>query len=86
MLLGDLVDDADELVDILVADGDLHALAAKNVGGAHQYRISQLVGRLFGLLCCKYGLPLGSGDAALLQDLIKPLSVLGRVHVLGCGS
>ena len=86
MLLGDLVDDADELVDILVADGDLHALAAKNVGGAHQYRITQLVGCLFGLLCCKYSLSLGSGDAALLQDLVKPLSVLGRVHVLGCGS
>ena len=32
VILGNPVDDADELVDIMVADGNLHPLASKNVG------------------------------------------------------
>ena len=40
MLLGDPVDDADEFVDILIADRDLHALSAKNVGRTNEYRIT----------------------------------------------
>ena len=35
MLLSDLVDDADEFVDVLVVYGNLHSLAAQHVGGAH---------------------------------------------------
>ena len=40
MILRDLVDDADELVNIVVADADLHALAAKNVGRSYQNRVA----------------------------------------------
>ena len=35
MLLSNLVDDADEFVDVLVVYGNLHSLAAQHVGGAH---------------------------------------------------
>src|SRR5699024_2985166 len=40
MLLCDPVDDSDKLVDIMVVDGDLHALAAKNVGRSYKNRIT----------------------------------------------
>ena len=40
MLLRDPVDDADEFVDILIADRDLHTLSAKNVRRTNEYRIA----------------------------------------------
>ena len=51
MLLDGHVDDLHEVHDVAVGIGDLHALAAQNIGGAHQHGIAQLVGslqRLFG--------------------------------------
>ena len=40
MILRDLVDDADEFVNIVVVDADLHTLSAKNVGRTNEYRIA----------------------------------------------
>ena len=36
MLLGDLVDDADKFINILIIDGNLHSLSAKHIGGTNQ--------------------------------------------------
>src|SRR5699024_4825861 len=85
MLLGDLVDNADIFVHLLVAHRDPQALAAKHVGRTYQDRISQIVGRLLRLLGGKYRVSLGSGDLALFKDAVEELSVLCRVHILsGC--
>ena len=85
MLLGDLVDNADIFVHILVAHRNPHSLAAKHVGRTNQDRISQIVGRLLRLLGGKYRVSLGSGDLTLLKDAVEELSVLCRVHILsGC--
>ena len=81
MLLGDPVDDADELFHILIVDGNLHALAAQYVGRANQNRIAQLVCCLLCLLGGKYRMSLGSRNLTLLQNLVKELSVLCRVHI-----
>ncbi len=40
VILGNAVDDFHELFDFLIGQGNLHALAAQNIGGAHQYRIA----------------------------------------------
>lgn len=52
--LRDHVDDADKLINVLIADGDLHTLSAQHIGRAHQHGITQLMGR-FGLLRREYG-------------------------------
>ncbi len=40
VFLGDPVDDADKFIDIFVTDRNLHALSAKNVGRADEYRVT----------------------------------------------
>ena len=85
VILRDPVDDADELVDIIVIDGDLHALAAQHVGRTHEHRIAQAVRHFFGFLSGEYGAACRTRDLALFQDLIEELPVLRLVHVLrGC--
>ena len=82
MLLGYLVDNANEFVDILIAYGNLHTLSAQHVGWPHQHRISKLMGCFLCLLGRKYGMSCGPWDIALLQDGVKALPVLCRVHIL----
>ena len=85
MILRDPVDDADELINVIVIDSDLHALAAKHVGRADQNRIAQTVCHFFCFLSGKYSSSCRTRDLALFQDLVKELSVLCLVHVLrGC--
>ena len=86
MLLGNLVDDADKLVDVLIVDGNLHALAAQHIGGAHQHRIAELGSCPFGLLGSEHGMARRPGNPALLQNRVEALSVLRRVHVLRRGA
>ena len=86
MILGDLVDDADELVNIVVADVDLHALAAQNVGRSYQNRIAQVVGCLLCLFRGEYSMACRSRDLAFFQDLIKELTVLGCIDILCRGT
>ena len=82
MLLRDHVDDADKLINVLIADGDLHTLSAQHIGRAHQHGITQLMGRRFSLLSREYGAACRSGDIALLQDGVKQFPVLRSVHIL----
>ena len=70
MLLGYLVDDADEFVDILIAYGNLHTLSAQHVGWPHQHRIAKLMGCFLCLLGRKYSMSCGPWDIALLQDCL----------------
>ena len=86
MLLGNPVDDTDKFLHVLIVDGNLHTLAAQHVGGTHQNRIAQLICCLLCLLGGKYRMSLGSRNLTLLQNLVKELPVLCRVHVLRRGS
>ena len=86
MLLGDPVDDSDVFVHILIVDGDLHTLAAQHIGGTHQHRIAQLVGRPDGFTGSVHRLSLGTGNLALLQNFVEKLPVLRRVHILRGGT
>ena len=56
VFLGDLIDDANVLIHILIIDGNLHSLPAQYIGRSHQDRITQTVSYCFGLLGCKYRL------------------------------
>ena len=85
MILCDPVDDADKFFHIFIIDSDLHTLAAKYIRRTNQYRVTKTVGNLFCFLCSIYGSSLWSRDLALLQDLIKQLSVLSRIYIF-CGS
>ena len=86
VILGDPVDDADKLIDIVIVDRDLHTLSAKNVGRANENRITQLVLLpSFASSAVNTVCPCRSRNLALLQDLIEELSVLCRVNVL-CSS
>ena len=86
VLLLHLVDDAHELDDVPVVVGDLHALAAQHVGGAHQYGVAHLVGGGEGLLGGEHRAAGGPGDAALVENLVEPLPILGGVHAVGGGA
>ena len=86
MLLHRHVDDFHELLNVPVGIGNLHTLAAQHVGGPHQHGISQLMGGGKGLLGGEDGPALGPGDAALLQNLVEALPVLGGVHTVGGGA
>ena len=46
VLLRDGIDNPDLLANVVVVVGNVHTLAAQNVGGAHQHRVAQLVSRL----------------------------------------
>ena len=86
MILGDTVDDGHKFLDLCIGDGDLHALAAQHVGGAHQHGITKTVCHSLGFFRCINGSAAGSGDFTFLQNLVKQLSVFRRVHVFRTGS
>ena len=86
MILGDAVDDGHKFLDLCIGDGDLHALAAQHVGGAHQHGITKTVCHSLRFFRCINGSAAGSGDFTFLQNLVKQLSVFRRVHVFRTGS
>ena len=86
MILCDAVDDGHEFLDLFIGDGDLHALAAQHIGGAHQHGIAQTVCHGLRFFCCINGAAAGSGDFTFLQNLVEQLPVLRRVHVFRAGS
>ena len=86
VLLYGQVDDAHELLDVPVGVGDLHPLAAQHVGGTDQHGVAQLVGGGQSLLHGEDGAALGPGDAALLENFVEALPVLGGVHAVGGGA
>ena len=84
VILGNPVDDADELVDIMVVDGYLHPLASKNVGWPYQNRVPQPACNFFGLFGRKYGSACRPWNLTLLQNLIEQFPVFRSVYIL-CG-
>ena len=86
VILCNTVDDGHEFLNLFIGNGDLHALAAKHVGGAHQHGIAQTVCHSFGFLRCINGSAAGTGNFTFLQDLVEQLPVLRRVHVFRAGS
>ena len=86
VLLCDLVDLADVLVDILIADRDTHAGTTEYVGRTYQYRVAQHMGRFLRFLCRKYGLTCGTLATGLLENLIETLTVLCGIDVVLLGS
>ncbi len=86
MLLCVAVDDRHELLDFLIIQGDLHALASENIGRAHEYRISELIRDFLCLLGSEDRRPGRTFDAAFLQYLVKNLAVLGCIDILRIGA
>src|SRR5699024_6809083 len=86
MFLGDPVNDADKLIHILIADGNLHPLAAQHIGRTHQYGITQIVGRLFRLFSSEDCVSLGPWNLTFFQDFIEEFPILCSVHVFRRGS
>ena len=82
VFLGDLIDNTDIFLYVLVAYRNSHALAAKYIGRTHQNRITQFVGRFFRLLRSKYGMSFRTGDSALFQNSVEKFSVLCGVYIL----
>ena len=83
VVLGYAVDHADVLIDVLIADRDLHALSAENVRGTHENRVAQSRGRRLCFFRGKYGLALRAPDAACIQHFIEAFPVFRRIHVIG---
>ena len=83
MLLDIPVNDCHKLNDITVIYRNLHPLPAEDIGWTHKYRIPQFIGRLQRLFRCKYSCSRRARNLALLKDFIKPLSILGRIHIIG---
>ena len=79
-------DDLHVLHHILLRMGDDHVLAAQHVGGAQQDGIFQILGGFDRFLGGEDGVAGGAGDAAFLQQLVKPLPVLGGVDAVGAGA
>ena len=85
MLLCNLIDDSNIFFHIFIADCNSHSLSAKHVGRTYKNRVTKLCCRFFCFLCRENSMSLWSWNFALLQNLIKQLSVLCSVYVL-CGS
>ena len=66
MLLNGHVDDLHEVNNVLILIGDLHALAAQDVGGTHQDGVPNCVGSSQRLLGGEHGSAFRSGDLALV--------------------
>ena len=71
MILCDPVNDADELFDVMIANGNLHSLASQHIGWPYQHRISQAVCHFLGFFGRIDRSPGRTRDLALLQDLVK---------------
>ena len=82
MILLVAVDHCHKLLDFLIGNGDLHSLAAKHIGRAHQHRIAKPVGHGLCLLCRVNRTACSSRNLRLLQNPVKKLPILRRVHVL----
>ena len=83
MILNRAVDDRHEFADVRVGSGNLHALPAEHVARAHQHGVAQHMRGGKRLFLREYRLPLRARDGALLQDFVKTLAVLRRVHMVG---
>ena len=84
LLVGE--DDGHVFLNILVAIGDDHVLAAQHVGGPHQHRISQIPLAAFSASSVVMMVwPLGRLICGPLQQLVEPLPVLGHIDAV-CGS
>ena len=86
MILCNSVDDSDELLDLLIVEGDLHTLSTKYVRRTNKYRIAETVGNFLCLLSGKYSSTCSSRDMGLLKNLIKKLTILGSIDILCLGT
>ena len=86
MILCNTVDNSDELLDLLIVEGNLHTLSTKYVGRTNQYRITKTVGNFLCLLRGKYSSTGSSRDMGLLKNLIKKLTILGSIDILCLGT
>ena len=83
VVLSYAVDHTDVLIDVLIADRDLHALPAENVRGTHEDRVAQSRSSRFCFFRGKYGFALRTPDAASIQHFIEALPVFRRIHIIG---
>ncbi len=86
MVLGNPVDDCHKFLNLLVGNGNLHALAPQHIRRAHQHRIPQAVGHGLRLLRRVHRTACCPGNACLFQYFIKKLPVLSSVHILRFGA
>ena len=84
LLVGE--DDGHVLLDVLVAVGDNHVLAAQHVAGPHQHGVAQVPGSVQRLFRGHDGVALGPLDAGALQQFVEPFPVLGHVDGVGGGA
>ena len=84
LLVGE--DDGHVLLNVLVAVGDDHVLAAQHIAGPHEHRVAQVPGGGKGLLGGHGGVAFGPLDAGALQQRVEPLPVLGHVDGVGGGA
>ena len=82
MILGNGIDDADELVNLIIVPGNLHALSAQHIGRSYQHRIPDPVCHFLGFLRSKYSSAGCTRNSCLLQNLIEQLTVFGCVYIL----
>ena len=71
MLLRNLVNDTDKFADILIADGDSHALSAEHVGRSDEHWIAKVIRRLNCLLTGKYRMSCRSWNLTQPENPVK---------------
>ena len=86
MFLGIAVDNTDIFNNILIVDGNLHALTAQYIGRTNQHRITQLVGSVQSLIYRKYGTSGSTLDTGLGQNLVKQFTIFCGIYVRGIGT
>ena len=82
MILRYPVNDAYKFFHVFIINRNLHPLSAQHIGRTDQHRIAQTVRRrlcLPGSIDC---ISLRARDTAFLQNAVKQLPVLCRVHIL----
>ena len=79
-------DDLHVLDDILIGVSDYHVLTAENVGRTHKNGIAQILSSLKSFLGVHNGMTCGTGYSALVEQLIKTLSVLSSINAVCRGS
>ena len=78
--------DTHKLSYVIVACGNLHALTAENVARSYQYGITERMCRRESLVYGKHSMSLRSLNVAVFEYLVKTLSVLCGVNVVGVGT